>query len=426
MKKSLKTPKIELIAKTAKNASLHLAAATSTQKNVAILSLAALLQKHSKTILLANSGDIAAAEMKGLPANLVDRLSLQGNRLKDIINDLSRIADLPDPVGECFDRKTIGSLQIIKCTTPLGVLGVIYESRPNVTIDVAALAIKSGNCAILRGGSESILTNSVLVKVIQDALKEAMLPAEAIQMIPGVNRDDVLKMLRLDSYIDVIIPRGGAELHRFCRENSTIPVITGGIGICHLFVDASAHLEEALTVIINAKTQRPTVCNALDTLLVHKEVAKKFIPLAVNTLGKLGVTFQLDEASWKIAVKGKSKKGCAKADENTWDTEWLSLVLGIKVVNNFEEAVEHIHIHSSGHSDGILTEDAKNASLFIKIIDSAAVYINASTRFTDGAQLGLGAEVAISTQKLHARGPMGLKELTTYKWVIKGNYTSRE
>ncbi|MFA6917072.1 MAG: glutamate-5-semialdehyde dehydrogenase [Parachlamydiales bacterium] len=417
---------LNAVAETAKKASLPLASASTKQKNDAIKALGSLLKKHSKAILEANLSDIHSAKAKGLDESMIDRLSLQGNRLEGIIHDLNHIIELPDPVGECFDRNTIGSLQILKCRTPIGVLGVIYESRPNVTIDIAALAIKSGNCALLRGGSETLLTNTVLVKIIQEALTKAKLPKTAVQMIPGIDREQVKKMLRLHGYIDLIIPRGGAALHQFCRDNSSIPVITGGIGICHLFVDESAHLDSSLPVISNAKVQRPTVCNALDTLLVHESIAAKFIPQVIKALGQQGVSFRLDDLSWKIIARGHTKKGCIKAGPEDWDTEWLSLVLGIKVVKNLEEAIDHIHTHSSGHSDGILTENPHNASHFIKVINSAAVYINASTRFTDGGQLGLGAEVAISTQKLHARGPMGLKELTTYKWIIKGNYTSRQ
>lgn len=413
------------MAEAAKNATLQMASARSAQKNAAIIGIIDLLRKHSESILAANREDIENAKSKGLNDSMIDRLSLQGGRLEGIISDLNHVLDLPDPVGETFDKKKIDQLEIVKYRTPIGVLGVIYESRPNVTIDVAALAIKSGNCALLRGGSETLKTNAALVKVIQESLAIVGLPDSAIQFIASPDRTLVKKMLKLHDYLDLIIPRGGAALHTFCRENSSIPVITGGIGICHLFVDSSALLEKALPVIFNAKTQRPTVCNALDTLLVHEDVAKKFIPAVVSNLRKAGVSFRLDPKSWKILKKAE-KEGCLQAEPDDWDTEWLSLILGIKVVKNMDEALEHIHVHSSGHSDGILTENAKNASLFIREINSAAVYVNASTRFTDGGQLGLGAEVAISTQKLHARGPMGLKELTTYKWVIKGNYTSRK
>jgi glutamate-5-semialdehyde dehydrogenase len=312
-------------------------------------------------------------------------------------------------------------LRLAKCRTPIGVLGVIYESRPNVTLDISALTIKSGNCAILRGGSETLHTNKLLVEIIQQSLIIAGLPDQAIQLITNPDRAEVKKMLQLHQHVDLIIPRGGSVLQQFCREHSAIPVVTGGIGICHIFVDETADLERSLMVILNAKTQRPTVCNALDTLLVHSAVAHIFIPKVVQTLSNKGVTFRLDQRAWEIV----QDPSCKLAESPDWDTEWLSLVLGIKVVDSLEEAVQHIHVHSTGHSDGILTEDPQHAELFIREVDSAAVYVNASTRFTDGGQFGLGAEVAISTQKLHARGPMGLNELTSYKWIVRGDYQVR-
>lgn len=416
---------IEEIAKAAKKATHGMARASSDQKNAVLAALIACLKREQISVLQANQEDIAQAQSAGLDHAMIDRLSLQG-RLEGIFSDIEKIIQLPDPIGECFERVEHAQLEIKKCRTPLGVLGVIYESRPNVTIDVSALAIKSGNCAILRGGSETLRTNQVLVKLIQEALASVHLPAQAIQLIPSSDRIEVQKMLHLHEYIDLIIPRGGAALHRFCRENSTIPVITGGIGICHLFVDESADLEKALPVIINAKTQRPTVCNALDTLLVHEKIAPTFIPIVLKKLQDKGVSFRLDSKSLQMAQSLHHQADAFKvAQPQDWDTEWLSLVLGIKVVNSLEEAMQHIIQHSTGHSDGILTQDKKNADAFTKEIDSAAVYVNASTRFTDGGQLGLGAEVAISTQKLHARGPMGLKELTSYKWVIQGDYAIR-
>jgi glutamate-5-semialdehyde dehydrogenase len=310
---------------------------------------------------------------------------------------------------------------LAKSRTPFGVLGIIYESRPNVTLDISALTIKSGNCALLRGGSETFHTNRLLVEIIKNSLKASDLPTEAIQLIPTQDRSQVHELLQLHEYIDLIIPRGGAALQRFCREHSQIPVSTGGIGVCHLFVDETADLERSLPVILNAKTQRPTVCNALDTLLVHTAVASQFIPAIVTTLSKKGVIFRLDPKAWELI----QEPSCHLADPKDWDNEWLSLILGIKVVEDLKEAIEHIHGHSTGHSDGILTENPRNAEFFIKKIDSAAVYVNASTRFTDGGQFGMGSEVAISTQKFHARGPLGLKELTSYKWIIRGDYQVR-
>ena len=348
-------------------------------------------------------------------------------RLKSLADDTRKIAGLPRPSGKNLSKSILpNGLSVCKRRTPIGVLGVIYESRPNVTIDVAAITIKTGNCAILRGGSESLRTNLALLQAIQKALESAKLPLHAIQMVPIADREEVKNLLRLHESIDLIIPRGGAQLHHFCRENSTIPVITGGIGICHLFVDETADLERSLEVIYNAKTQRPTVCNALDTLLIHEDLAKNFVPQVISRLLPAQVTFRADKKAWGLLKESQSSlQGVAQAEEEDWDTEWLSLVLGIKVVRNLEEAVRHIQDHSTGHSDGILTASQSNAAKFLREIDSAAVYVNASTRFTDGGQLGLGAEVAISTQKLHARGPMGLKELTTYKWIIQGDYHVR-
>lgn len=408
------------MAKQAKALTALMASASLEQKNSALKALMGYLQEEQQGVLEANARDVALAEQSGLSPHLLERLSLE-NKLNGIIEELEKIIALPDPVGEIFEQQQLPNrLHLAKYRTPIGVLGIIYESRPNVTIDVSALALKSGNCAILRGGSETLHTNRCLVEIIQKALCSAGLPGDVIQLICNLDRSQVKELIQLDEYIDLIIPRGSNSLQEFCRKNSTIPVITGGIGICHLFVDESADLERSLGVILNAKTQRPSVCNALDTLLVHSVVAPTFIPKVIALLGSKNVSFRLDKSAWSFA-----KEQCKLATAQDWDTEWLSLVLGIKVVANLQEAIDHIRLHSTGHSDGILTENKKNAEHFVKAIDSAAVYINASTRFTDGGQFGFGAEVAISTQKLHARGPMGLKELTSYKWVIHGDYEIR-
>lgn len=405
----------------AKKATIEMAQASLKQKNGALEELIANLKKYRETILEANQQDLALAKANGLSTALQERLSLE-NRLEAIMHDIEQVIGLPDPIGEWLEEQILpNQLKLAKCRTPLGVLGVIYESRPNVTLDISALTIKSGNCAILRGGSEALQTNQILVEVIKKSLTSENLPEDAIQLIATSDRSETRELLQLHEYIDLIIPRGSTALQQFCREHSTIPVITGGIGICHLFVDETADLERSLNVIWNAKTQRPTVCNALDTLLVHAAIAPNFIPMVVKALSQAGVTFRLDHNSWEIV----NDPSCKLAESKDWDTEWLSLVLGIKVVENLQEAVEHIQRHSTGHSDGILTESHQNAELFIRKIDSAAVYVNASTRFTDGGQFGLGAEVAISTQKLHARGPMGLRELTSYKWIIRGDYQVR-
>lgn len=405
----------------AKAAAIEMSQASLEQKNGVLRALIGNLKNHEKAILQASQRDLILAQSNGLQAALLERLSLT-NRLEGIIHDIEQIIALPDPVGALFDEHHPSNrLKLTKCSIPIGVLGVIYESRPNVTLDISVLTIKSGNCAILRGGSETLPTNQILVEIIQQSLLAASLPVKTIQLMIDSDRAQVKQLLQLHEYIDLIIPRGGAALQQFCREHSTIPVITGGIGICHLFVDETADLERSVMVILNAKTHRPTVCNALDTLLVHSAVASIFIPKVVKTLNERGVVFRLDRKAWEIV----QEPVCQLAELTDWDTEWLSLVLGIKVVESLEEAIQHIREHSTGHSDGILTENHQHAELFIQQVDSAAVYVNASTRFTDGGQFGLGAEVAISTQKLHARGPMGLKELTSYKWIVRGDYQIR-
>jgi glutamate-5-semialdehyde dehydrogenase len=418
---------MEEIGKRARAAFRQLSRLSTDQKNSALLEIADLLLDKREDILAANRQDIAAGVQHELPQALLDRLTLNTARFSGIVEDLRGVAALPDPVGEIFDLQNMpNGLQVHKQRVPLGVLGVIYEARPNVTIDVAGLALKSGNAVILRGGSETLNTNRALVEVIRTALVACDLPADAVQFIDDPDRTRVSEMLRLQEYIDMIIPRGGAGLHKFCRENSLIPVITGGIGICHLYVDESADLGAAIRVIRNAKVQRPTVCNALDTVLVHIALAGQLLPHLVTQLAQDGVTFRADPSAAVFLNPELTCDSCVTlAGQDDFDTEWLSLVLGIKVVAGLNEAIAHIEQHSTGHSDGILTSNTDHASRFVAEVDSAAVYVNASTRFTDGAQLGLGAEVAISTQRLHARGPMALRELTTYKWVIVGKYHTR-
>ncbi len=409
--------------KLAKQAASKLALASSEEKNQALRYLADELNRSKNAILEANEQDVKEARDAGMDSAMLDRLNLKG-RIEGIAADLQNVIALSDPVREVFDEVLLDNgLKLSKMRTPIGVLGVIYEARPNVTIDIAALSIKTGNSVILRGGSETLRSNRALVKIIQESLTKAGLPAHGVQLIDHADRKLVLELLHLNNYVDMIIPRGGAGLHQFCRDNSSIPVITGGIGICHLFVDETADLARSLEVIYNAKTQRPTVCNALDTLLVHTKVAADFITKVVERLSRGGVSFRLDEKALSLVQADSSIQLAGPSD---WDIEWLSLILGIKVVKGVDEAIAHIRAHSTGHSDGILTETIHNANRFINEVDSAAVYVNASTRFTDGAQFGLGAEVAISTQKLHARGPMGLRELTTYKWVIQGDYQTRK
>lgn len=406
------------LGKRARLASRGLARLTTTQKNAALHHLADALVADQKEILTANMSDIESAKAAGLSTAMIDRLMLNEARLADIAHNVRLVADLPDPVGEIFEESTQpNGLHIRKQRVPLGVIGVIYEARPNVTVDVASIALKSGNAVILRGGSETLNTNRAMIASLQKALAASDVPADAVQFIDSPDRALVLELLHRRDYVDMIIPRGGAGLHEFCRENSRIPVITGGIGICHLFVDDTADQDAALKIIHNAKTQRPSVCNALDTILVHQSIAKEFLPKVINHLATAGVTFRTETK----AASMLEHESVLPAGEKDFDTEWLSLVLGIKVVDGLDEAIDHISAHSTAHSDGILTRTDSHAQRFIAEVDSAAVYVNASTRFTDGTELGLGAEVAVSTQRLHARGPMALRELTTYKWVIVGN-----
>lgn len=409
------------LARSAKDVSYILARATTEQKNAALMAIADAIEANVESILAENCVDLEAGKQAGLSEALLDRMSLQ-KRLPSIAADVRTVAALPDPVGKTFDARTLDNgLQISRRRTPLGVLGVIYEARPNVTVDVIALAIKSGNAVVMRGGKEILRSNVALVKVIRQALADAglnaVIPPEAIQYIESTDRRYVGEMLKLHDYIDMIIPRGGASLHQYCRENSTIPVITGGLGICHVFVDATAKLDDALAITFNAKTQRPSVCNSLDTLLVHRSVAAELLPRVVDHLGAAGVTFRAEPRALEI-VGGQD--GVQAAGPEDFDTEWLALILGLKVVDGLDEALDHIRQHSTQHSDAIITEDDAHAQRFIEEVDSAGVFVNASTRFNDGGQLGLGAEIAVSTQKLHARGPMALEELTTYKWVVVG------
>jgi len=416
---------LEDMGKRAKTAARQLAALTAAQKQAALETLADRLWSSRGEIIQANQADVVSARQNGLDAAMIDRLVINDKRMEGITAELRQVANLPDPVGETFDPTTLpGGLQLYKMRVPIGVLAVIYESRPNVTIDIAGLALKSGNAAILRGGSETLATNRCMVAIIHRVLAELQLPVDAVQFIDSPDRALVSALLKLHNYVDMLIPRGGASLHRFCRENSSIPVITGGMGICHLYVDSSADLDRSLDVIANAKTQRPSVCNSLDTVLVNRSVAAAFLPRLVNHLAALGVTFRADSSASPF-LNDFSAPMLMPAGPDDFDTEWMSLVLGLKVVDDLDAAIEHINLHSQGHSDGILTAEQAHANRFIALVDSAAVYVNASTRFTDGAQFGLGAEVAISTQRLHARGPMGLRELTTYKWVGSGNYLVR-
>lgn len=408
----------------AKQASYALANLSAAQKADLLEAIAEALTQNTQAILAANAKDVAAAKAEGLNDAMIDRLLLNESRLARIIGDIGDVVRLADPVGEEFGSRVLDNgLRLTRRRVPLGVIGVIYEARPNVTVDIAVLALKTGNAVILRGGKETLESNKLISDVIRGAIASQGLPVDAVQLIDSPDRALVTGLLKLDQYVDMIVPRGGQALQRLCAEQATIPVILGGIGICHLYVDKHADLERALEVIANAKVQRPTVCNALDTLLVDTAVAERFVPQIAECLHRLGVRFSVCEQSY--ALLDGLGFDISPATEQSFATEWLSLTLGIKVVSDIDTAIAHIRTYSSGHSEAILTDDIHAATHFMNEVNSAAVYVNASTRFTDGGQFGLGAEVAVSTQKLHARGPMGLEALTTYKWLAWGDYTSR-
>ncbi|GAA4007754.1 glutamate-5-semialdehyde dehydrogenase [Deinococcus rubellus] len=393
------------------------------QKNAALGEVAAQLRAHAAEILAANALDVAAARAAGLTAPLIDRLTLTPERLESIAADVENVATLPDPVGETLGEATRpNGLRVSRRRVPLGVLGVIYESRPNVTVDVATLAVKSGNAVILRGGKETQQSNAVLVRLIARALGEHGVPAGAVQVISDPQRARMLELLRLDDLIDAIIPRGGAGLHRFCVENATVPVIVGGVGVVHLYLDESyvqdaAGLHSASEIICNSKVQRPSVCNALDTLLMTEASARLALPTVARELLAAGVELRADPFTLKVLAAAGLTAVAATPDD--FGTEFLSLTLSLRTVADLNEALDFIAEYGN-HTDAILTRDELQAETFVQQVDSAAVIVNASTRFNDGAQLGLGAEVAVSTQKLHARGPMALFELTTTKWVVRG------
>jgi glutamate-5-semialdehyde dehydrogenase len=404
-----------------------LATLPTKRKNEALLAVAAEIEAQAAAILSQNALDIEDGRQKGLSDALLDRLLLTDERVARLAADTRKIVDLPDPVGIEMEGKVLpNGLRLSKRRVPIGVLGVIYEARPNVTVDVATLCLKTGNAAILRGGSETLRSNLALINAVQAALERVGLPQTAVQYIDNPDRALVTELLRLDKYVDMIIPRGGNRLHQLCKEQSTIPVITGGIGICHIYVDESADLEKSVDIIENAKVQRPSVCNALDTVLVHSKVAGEFLPVMAARLARSKVEIRPSGEALEILQRDGHGARIVPAGPDDFDQEWLALIVGVKVVGGLDAAIEHIQEHSTEHSDSILTNNWGNATRFVNEVNSAAVYVNASTRFTDGGEFGLGAEVAVSTQKLHARGPMGLEELTTYKWVGIGDWHVRE
>jgi len=405
----------------AKAASRRMAYLSTEVKNKALHNIFENLLTRQEEILTANQIDYRAAEASGMDAAMLDRLMLNSSRLESIAQDVLAVAALPDPVGEIFDMRTLpNGLQVGRKRVPLGVIGAIYESRPNVTVDISVLCLKSGNAIILRGGKEAIHSNSTLSKVVQEAATRAGMPEGAVQFVENTDRVLVNHMLKMNNIIDLVIPRGGAELIKFIKEKATMPVVSGGIGVCHTYVDRSADIDKAVAIAFNAKVQRPTVCNALDTLLVHSDIAECCLPLVATEWAKAGVEMHCDERSLAILKSNASLK-LVPATDDDWGKEFLSLVAAVKVVDSLDEALEHIERYGSGHSEAIITEEYGAAMRFLNEVDAACVYANASTRFTDGSQFGLGAEVGISTQKFHARGPLGLKELTSYKWIIFGS-----
>ena len=407
--------------KAAKEASRKLAYLSTDIKNKALRNIAEDLRAKTKEILAANKLDMKQAAANDINKIMQDRLLLNEARLEAMAKDVLVVAGLPDPVGEVFDMRTMPSgLLIGKKRVPLGVIGAIYESRPNVTIDISSLCLKSGNAVILRGGKEAFNSNLALVKLVQAAVKRAGVPDGTVQFVENTDHALVLEMLKLNEYIDLMIPRGLEPFVKMVIKNAAMPVVAGGIGVCHTYVDRTADIKKAVAIVYNAKVQKPSVCNALDTILVHKDITQSFLPKAAKELAKAGVEMHCDESSMAIL---KSKRGLKlkEATKEDWGKEFLALIAAVKVVDSLDEALEHIANYGSGHSEAIITEDYTSGMRFLNEVDAACVYVNASTRFTDGSQFGLGAEVGISTQKMHARGPLGLKELTSYKWIIFGN-----
>ena len=407
--------------KAAQKAGKKLARESTEVRNQALLNLADALEQDQADVLSANARDCTAAQADGLNQAMLDRLLLTPDRLKGMAQDVRNIAALPDPVGESMETKTLDNgLRLEKRRVPLGVIASIYESRPNITIDIAALCLKSGNACILRGGKESLHSNTALIKLIHRALAQAGVIQEAVQFIDNPDRSLINTLLQMKEYVSLLIPRGGSDLIKFVAENATMPVVTGGIGVCHTYVDRNADLNMAADIIFNAKVQRPSVCNALDTVLLHADIAPNCLPLIAGRLGEAGVELRCDHRALSILGPGASANIVLAADDD-WGQEFLALVASVKVVDSLDDALAFIETYGSGHSDAIITEDSSAAERFLDEVDSCAVYVNASTRFTDGGQFGFGAEVGISTQKFHARGPMGLRELTSYKWLIRGS-----
>jgi glutamate-5-semialdehyde dehydrogenase len=409
---------IEQKAQEAKRAARKLATASTEVKNAALNALADALLEHQDEILEANASDVERGRADGLSPTVLDRLTLTAERLAGIAKDTRAVALLPDPVGEVMEMRTLpNGMMVGKMRVPFGVIGAIYENRPNVTVDIAALCLKAGSSTILRGGKEARDSNIVLGRVIRGAFEGAGVPAGAAQVIESSDRAIVAEMLAMKQYIDLMVPRGGEELIRFVEANASMPVLIGGIGVCHTYVDAEADLAKATAIVVNAKTRRYSICNALDTVVVHADIAARFLPDVADALAAQGVELRCDERSYQ-ALRGRH--GVVQATDADYGKEFLSLVASVKVVDSYDDAVDFISEYSSGHSDAIVTENYTTAMRFLREVDTAVCYVNASTQFTDGGQFGMGAEIIDATQKFHARGPVGLREICTYKWIVLG------
>ncbi|NJP42094.1 glutamate-5-semialdehyde dehydrogenase [Actinacidiphila epipremni] len=413
-------------AQRARVAAADLAPLARATKDAALHAIAAALENRTAELVSANADDVARAADAGTSPAIVDRLTLTAERIAAIAADVRHVAGLPDPVGEVLRGSTLpNGLDLRQVRVPLGVVGIIYEARPNVTVDAAALCLKSGNAVLLRGSSSAYSSNTALVAVLRDAIAAAGLPADAVQLVPGESRDSVTELMRARGLVDVLIPRGGASLIRTVVEGSTVPVIETGTGNCHVYVDAAADIDMAVDILVNSKAQRPSVCNAAETLLVHRDIAARFLPRALDALADAGVTVHGDPAVLAAAEASGTKAAVIAATDEDWATEYLSYDLAAAVVDSLDAAVAHIRRWSSGHTEAIVTSSQPAARRFTQLVDAAAVMVNASTRFTDGGQFGFGAEIGISTQKLHARGPMGLPELTSTKFVVTGDGHTR-
>ena len=411
---------VNALGQAAQVASRKLARLSTKDKNRVLLNLAQLLRTDQEGVLSANQEDYQEAKAEGLEESMLDRLLLTSDRLNGTADEIQRVAELPDPIGEVIETTSLpNGLITSRRRVPLGVVGSIYESRPNVTVDIFSLCLKSGNACILRGGKETIRSNTALVALLRKALTDAGVTPDAVQFLDNPDRDLVDAMLKMDEYIDLLVPRGGANLVKFVAENANMPAVTGGIGVCHTYVDRAADLKMAAEIVHNAKVRRPSICNALDTVLINAEIASEGLPIIVKELTASGVELHCDNRA--LSILGPDAPDSARpANEDDWGREFLALIAAVKVVDSLDDALEHIETYGSGHSEAIITEDDSAATRFLDEVDAAAVYVNASTQFTDGGQFGLGSEVGISTQKFHARGPMGLRELTSYKWVIVG------